>query len=114
MRAAREPLTPPASSAASLNEDYINDVEYKTGVDFRNFGYGSVGYCPVDLGEIEDDDEQVTEEPDRGHWKVFISFLLYYFPQGLPPPAFCLCSNHVIRGVHTVAWCMDSERGEAG
>ncbi|KAL0635258.1 Zn finger protein [Maublancomyces gigas] len=70
IRAAREPLTPPASSAASLNEVYIGDVEYKTGVDFRGFGYGNCAYSNVtDLGEIEDDDVQVTEEPDRGHWK---------------------------------------------
>lgn len=82
IRLAREPLTPPASSAASLNEVYIGDVEYKTGVDFRNFGYGNCAYGNVaDLGEIEDDDVQVTEEPDRGHWKVFITiFSLSFFP----------------------------------
>lgn len=77
-------MTPPASSAASLNEDYIGDVEYKPSVDFRNFGYGSGGYSSGDLGEIEDDDVQVTEEPCRGHWKVFISHSLYcyFFCQG--------------------------------
>lgn len=66
-------MTPPASSAASLNEDYVADVEYKPAVDFRNFGYGSAGYNAGDFGELEDDDVQVTEEPDRGHWKVFIT-----------------------------------------
>lgn len=92
-------MTPPASSAASVNEDYVSDVEYKTGVDFRGFGYGNSGFNSADLGEIEDDDVQVTAEPDRGHWKVFIThqmcFLLcnphmYFF--------FLLCSNHVTHG----------------
>lgn len=70
IRAARgDSLTPPASSAASVNEDYVSDVEYKTGVDFRGFGYGNSGFNSADLGEIEDDDVQVTAEPDRGHWK---------------------------------------------
>lgn len=116
IKLAREPLTPPASSATSLNEVYIGDVEYKTGVDFRNFGYGNCGYGNnvADLGEIEDDDVQVTEEPDRGHWKVFIIFLRHYFFSRPRLPIFCFRSSHVVvRGFRTVALCMDLKRGEA-
>lgn len=116
IRAAREPLTPPASSAASLNEVYIGDVEYKTGVDFRGFGYGNCAYSNVtDLGEIEDDDVQVTEEPDRGHWKVFIIFLQYYCffsPLGsrLPIPVFT--PSCIVCGIRTIALCVDLKRSE--
>lgn len=113
IRLTRDPLTPPTSSAASLNEVYIGDVEYKTGVDFRNFGYGNCGYSNVaDLGEIEDDDVPVTEEPDRGHWKVFIIFSsVFVFSK--PPPLPILVSAPIIWSteIRTVALCMDLKRG---
>jgi hypothetical protein len=71
------PLSPPVSSAASVNEEYVGYGEYKGGLDIRNAGYG---YLAEDFGIAGLEEEgQVTGSPTRAHWKVLVplgSFIL--------------------------------------
>lgn len=72
-RRENSPLTPPTSSAASVNEDYVGDGEYKNGMDIRNAGYGGyLGREDYGIAGLEEEGK-VTGPPGKGHWKVFIS-----------------------------------------
>ncbi|CAZ84336.1 unnamed protein product [Tuber melanosporum] len=69
VRRENSPLTPPTSSAASVNEEYVGDGEYKNGMDIRSAGYG--GYLGgEDFGIVGLEEEgKVTGPPGKGHWK---------------------------------------------
>ncbi|KAL7275254.1 Zn finger protein [Rhizina undulata] len=69
-RPLRAPPTSPASSAASVNEEYMNagSGEYKNalGIVINRGGYSS----GIDNDLIEEEETgRVTGPPDRGHWK---------------------------------------------
>lgn len=68
-RGENSPLTPPASSATSVNEDYVGDGEYKNGMDIRNAGYGGyLGREDHGIAGLEEEGK-VTGPPGKGHWK---------------------------------------------
>jgi len=68
-RRENSPLTPPTSSAASVDGDYVGDGEYKNGMDIRNAGYGYLGREDYGIAGLEEEGK-VTGPPGKGHWKV--------------------------------------------